>query len=71
LYKEARNLVQKKQQFYEEMVDRMGSDENKNLVKHLVEEEKKQAAVLDNIIEMVSRPNTWLENAEFHHLDEY
>jgi rubrerythrin len=71
LYKKARDLVQKKQHFYEEMVDRMDSDENKNLVKHLVEEEKKQAVVLDNIIEMVNRPNAWIENAEFHHLDEY
>jgi hypothetical protein len=71
LYKEARDLVQKKQQFYEEMVGRMDTEENKNLVKHLAAEEKKQGSVLDNIIEMVSRPDTWLENAEFHHLDEY
>ncbi|MFC2163695.1 ferritin family protein [Acidobacteriota bacterium] len=71
LYRDARDLVQKKKQFYEEMIDRMDSEENKNLLKQLVEEERKQATVLDNIIEMVSRPNSWLENAEFHHLDEY
>lgn len=71
LYKEARDLVQKKQQFYEEMIGRMDSEEKKNMLKQLAAEEKKQAAVLDNIIEMVSRPDTWLENAEFHHLDEY
>ena len=71
LYREARDLVQKKQHFYEEMIGHMDSEENKNLLKQLIEEDKKQTSVLDNIIEMVSRPNSWLENAEFHHLDEY
>jgi hypothetical protein len=37
----------------------------------MAEEEKKQAVVLGNIIEMVRRPETWLEDAEFRHLDEY
>ena len=29
------------------------------------------AFVLDNIIRMVERPEQWLEDAEFSHLDEY
>lgn len=71
LYREARELVQKKQKLFEETVGRMESEENRALLKELAEEEKKQASVLDNIIEMVNRPNTWLEDAEFVHLDEY
>lgn len=71
LYEDARELVLKKLQFYADIVDQMEPEENKVLVKKMAEEEKKQAVVLGNIIEMVRRPQTWLEDAEFHHLDEY
>lgn len=71
LYKAARDLVQKKQKLYKDMASSMELEEDKILLSRLAEEEKKQATVLDNIIEMVNRPNTWLEDAEFHHLDEY
>jgi rubrerythrin len=72
LYEDARDLVLKKQQFYLDIVDNMDiSQESKALVKQMAEEEWKQAVVLSNIIEMVRRPQTWLEDAEFHHLDEY
>lgn len=71
LYEDARELVLKKLQFYADIVDQMEPEENKILVKKMAEEEKKQAVVLGNIIEMVRRPQTWLEDAEFHHLDEY
>jgi rubrerythrin len=71
LYEDARELVLKKLQFYTDIVDQMETEENKTLLKKMAEEEKKQAAVLENIIEMIRRPQTWLEDAEFHHLDEY
>jgi rubrerythrin len=71
LYEDARDLVLKKEQFYLEMFDSMDTEETKTLVRQMAEEEQKQAEVLSHIIEMVRRPQTWLEDAEFHHLDEY
>lgn len=71
LYKDARNLILKKRKLYAEMMDTTESEEGKGFLRRLAEEEKKQAAVLDNIIAMVERPKTWLEDAEFVHLDEY
>jgi rubrerythrin len=71
LYEDARDLVLKKHKFYLDVVEKMETDENRTLVKKMAEEEKKQAVVLRNIIEMVRRPETWIEDAEFHHLDEY
>lgn len=72
LYEDARDLVLKKQRFYLDIVDNMDiSQESKALVKQMAEEEEKQAEVLNHIIDMVRRPQTWLEDAEFHHLDEY
>ncbi|MGD8537867.1 MAG: ferritin family protein [Candidatus Aminicenantes bacterium] len=71
LYEDARELVLKKRQFYEDIAAKLETEESRALVAKMAEEEKKQAVVLDNIIEMVRRPETWLEDAEFHHLDEY
>ena len=71
LYEDARDLVLKKIQLYSDTVEKMETEENMTLVKKMAEEEKKQAVVLGHIIEMVKRPQTWLEDAEFHHLDEY
>jgi rubrerythrin len=71
LYEDARDLVLKKLQFYLDMVMNIENEKNKSLVNQMAEEEKKQAVILDHIIEMVRRPQTWLEDAEFHHLDEY
>lgn len=71
LYEDARDLVLQKIQLYSDVVEKIETDENRTIVKKIAEEEKKQAVVLENIIEMVRRPLTWLEDAEFHHLDEY
>jgi rubrerythrin len=71
LYKDARSLILKKRKLYTEMIDDADSEEGKALLSQLAEEEKKQAAVLDNIIAMVERPKMWLEDAEVFHLDEY
>lgn len=34
-------------------------------------EEKRHFFILENIIDFVSRPQSWLENAEFNKLEEY
>ena len=71
LYKKARNLIAQKLEFYEGMLGKMDCEEDNKIVENLVPEEKKHLQVLENIIEMVNRPNLWLEDAEFNHLDEY
>lgn len=71
LYREARALLQKKHDLYLEMSKKFNSDAALPMLNILITEEKRQMKVLDNIIEMVSRPQYWLDNAEFFHLDEY
>jgi rubrerythrin len=44
---------------------------HKEIFLKLADEEKKHYFLLENIIDFVSRPQKWLENAEFYHLDEY
>ena len=71
LYKKAQDIEEKSRDFYLEKANEVGQDYQKELFLKLAEEEKKHYFLLDNIIELVSRPEHWLENAEFCHLEEY
>ena len=71
LYKKARDIEKKSQDFYAEKAGEVTEESQKELFLKLVVEEKKHYVLLDNIIDFISRPEQWLENAEFFHLDEY
>ena len=70
-YKKAQDIEQRSIDFYTEKVSEVELPYQKELFLRLAEEEKKHYFLLENIIECVSRPQTWLENAEFCHLQEY
>jgi len=65
LLKNARNIFEKNKK------KKLESKAQKNLLLKLAEEEKKHIFLLENLVEFVSRPDTWIEDAEFNHLDEY
>lgn len=71
LYREALELVTKKEKLYLQMIAEIESEENKKVIRRIAEEERKHRFVLEDIIEMVTRPQTWIENAEFIHFEEY
>ncbi len=71
LYKKAQDIEKKSEHFYLEKANRVKEKHQKEIFLRLVDEEKKHYFLLENIIEFISRPETWLENAEFYHLDEY
>ena len=70
LYKKAQDIEKQSQNFYLEKAKEAEETQKKIFLK-LAEEEKKHYFLLENIIDFVSRHQTWLENAEFYHLDEY
>ena len=71
LYKKAQEIEEKSRNFYLDKSKEIEDPGQKELFLKLAEEEKKHYFLLENIIEFVSRPQTWLENAEFNHLEEY
>ncbi len=71
LYREAQRMEEKSERFYLEKSNQEKEPERKNLLRQIASEEKKHYFLLENIINFVLRPKTWLENAEFNHLDEY
>ena len=70
-YRKAQEFEEKSHQHYLEMSDKVEDEAQKNLLLKLAEEEKKHMFLLENLVEFLSRPETWVENAEFNHLDEY
>ena len=71
LYARAQLIEKKSQQFYQEKARQTDKDDQKKLFERLAKEEEKHYFLLENIIEFVSRPKQWLENAEWYHLEEY
>lgn len=71
LYKKAQEIEKQAQDFYLEKAREVKQVAQRDIFLKLANEEKKHYILLDNIIEFVNRPNQWLENAEFHHLEEY
>ncbi|MCR4293397.1 MAG: ferritin family protein [Candidatus Kuenenia sp.] len=71
LYKKAQDIEKKSQVFYLEKADEVNIPSQREIFLKIAEEEKKHYLILENIINFVSRPQTWLENAEWYHLDEY
>lgn len=70
-YKKALTVEDKNKDFYLEKMNEVSDENHKRIFKVLAEEERKHALILDNLVDFVSQPNTWLENAEFNHLDDY
>jgi rubrerythrin len=71
LYRKAQDIEKKSRDFYTEKASEVKQEYQKDIFLKLAEEEKKHYFLLENIIEFVSRPETWLENAEWYHLEDY
>ena len=71
LYKKAQDIEKDSRSFYRLKARESENPGHKAIFNTLAEEENKHYFLLENIIEFVSRPQTWLENAEFHHLEKY
>jgi rubrerythrin len=71
LYKKAQDIEKDSRSFYRQKAQEVDNPSHKAIFNTLAEEENKHYFLLENIIEFVSRPQNWLENAEFHHLEKY
>lgn len=70
-YRKALTAEEKSIDYYLEMSEKVESDEHKTIFKKLAAEEKKHKFLMEYLVNFVSQPTVWLEDAEFNHLDEY
>jgi rubrerythrin len=71
LYRKAQDIEKKSKEFYLQKIDEVEEKAAKKAFELLAKQEEKHYWLLQNIIDFVSRPKTWLENAEWYHLEEY
>ena len=71
LYKKAQEIEKRSRDFYLEKADELEEASSKELFLKIADEEKRHYFILEKIIDFVSRPSQWLENPEWHHLEEY
>lgn len=71
LYKKAQELERQSLEFYEKKASEEELKNQKDLLLRIAEEEKKHFFLLENIINFVTRPENWIEDAEFNHLEDY
>lgn len=71
LYRKAQELEKKSRDFYLSRASESAIEEQKQTFLEIAAEEKRHYGILENIVDFVSRPEQWLEDAEWYHLDEY
>lgn len=71
LYRQALEIEEKSRAFYLDRAEEAKQPLHKQIFRRLADEEGKHETLLENLIELVSRPKQWLENAEFFHQEEY
>lgn len=65
MYEKALEVEQKSIDLYTSHLEELESDEARSAVKIIIAEEKKHYETLEELVQLVSRPQRWVENAEF------
>lgn len=71
LYKKAIDVEIKSAAFYKEKAEEVNNTEAKDAFLKIAKDERKHQHLLENMVEFLGRPKTWVEAAEFVHLEEY
>jgi len=71
LYVKAQGIEKATEDFYREKATQMEDQTEREALLKVAEEENKHYFILQQIIDFVSRPDQWLEDAEWYHLEEY
>jgi rubrerythrin len=68
---EAIKIENKSIELYQKVLNEDHPRKEKKLIEDILKEEEKHVVILDNMHAFLSKPKTWVESAEFNHLDEY
>jgi rubrerythrin len=70
LYRKAYEIETKSYDFYTEKAGEV-SDDSAAILRKIADEEKRHMVLMESLAEMVDRPQSWLDDAEWNHWDEY
>jgi rubrerythrin len=69
VYRRALDIEKKSVSVYENYAGKSADAKQKDIFLKIAGEEKRHAWIVENIIEFITKPEIWVENAEFSHLD--
>jgi rubrerythrin len=69
VYKKALDIEKRAEQFFLDKLGEATDEKQRTLLKSLADEERDHVRIIENILEFVSRPSEWLENAEWSGLE--
>ncbi|MHC4941877.1 MAG: ferritin family protein [Planctomycetota bacterium] len=70
-YRKALEVELKSEAFYKEKAEEVEEAYAKELFLKIAAEEKKHAHLLEHIIDFITKPDTWLESAEFRNIEDF
>jgi rubrerythrin len=71
LYRKAAEIETQSKKYYLEKAEEVDNAEHKKIFRQLAQEEDKHLMLVQSIGDFVARPETYLEDAEFAHFDDY
>jgi rubrerythrin len=71
IWAEAQLVEKKSEEFYREKAKEVGDDNQKNILNKIADEEHKHWVTLESVIQFLKRPEQWLEDAEWNHIEDY
>ncbi len=71
IWAEAQLVEKKSEEFYREKAKEINDDNQKNILNKIADEEHKHWVTLESVIQFLKRPEQWLEDAEWNHIEDY
>ena len=71
IWAEAQLVEKKSEEFYREKAKEVDDDNQKNILNKIADEERKHWVTLESVIQFLKRPEQWLEDAEWNHIEDY
>lgn len=71
VYRLAVDIEEKSIKLYQDMLKEADNDKDKELLKFLINEENQHLILFEEFVKMVSRPEEWVESAEFGLREDY
>lgn len=71
LYRKACQIEEQSKKFYLERAEEAQNPDQKRVFQLLAQEEDKHLFLMDHLYSFVSKPESFLENAEMYHFDDY
>lgn len=71
VYRMALEKEEESLKFYQDLYDKASEERSKRVFQYLIRQEDKHCILLEELVKLVTRPEEWVESAEFVDTEEY